>query len=90
MKYINKFEELSESFWNDNFGKATVKDEAHDSLMGKGFSHTKNYDAGEVAMVFNGQEFYQDQIEYADYGDLGEIPRIEGGKLIVANPAWNL
>lgn len=90
MKYIKKFGELTESFWTDNFGKPTVKDAAHDSFRGKGHSHTKKSDSGEQAVVFNGQEFYQDQIEYADYGDLGEIPRIEGDKLIVANPAWNL
>jgi hypothetical protein len=90
MKHIKKFGELTESFWTDNFGKPTVKDAAHDSLRGQGFSHTKKDDVGEIAMVFNGQEFYSDQIEYADYGDMGEIPRIEGGKLIVANPAWNL
>jgi hypothetical protein len=41
-------------------------------------------------VVFNGQEFYPDQIEYAEYGDLGEIPRIENGKLIVANPGWSM
>ena len=90
MKHIKKFEELTESFWNDNFGNPTIGDAAHDSLRGQGHSHTKKSDSGEQAVVFNGQEFYQDQIEYASYDDLGEIPRIEGGKLIVANPGWNL
>jgi hypothetical protein len=90
MKHIKKFGELTESFWTDNFGKPTVSDAAHDSLRGKGWSHVKKANDGEKAVVFNGQEFYPDQIEYADYGDLGEIPRIENGKLIVANPAWNL
>jgi hypothetical protein len=90
MKHIKKFGELTESFWNDNFGNPTIGDAAHDSLRRKGHSHTKKSDSGEQAVVFNGQEFYQDQIEYAPYDDLGEIPRIEGGKLIVANPGWNL
>ena len=90
MKHIKPFEELTESFWNDNFGKPTVKDAAHDSLRGQGHSHTKKSDSGEQAVVFNGQEFYPDQIEYAEYGDLGEIPRIENGKLIVANPGWSM
>jgi hypothetical protein len=89
MKHIKPFEEITESFWNDNFGKPTVKDAAHDSLRGQGWSHTSKDEKGE-AIIFNGQEFYPDQIEYAEYGDLGEIPRIEGGKLIVANPGWNV
>jgi hypothetical protein len=41
-------------------------------------------------IMFNGQKFYPDQIEYADYQDLGELPRIENGKLIIANPAWSM
>jgi len=41
-------------------------------------------------IMFSGQKFYPDQIEYADYQDLGDLPRIEDGKLIVANPAWSM
>jgi hypothetical protein len=90
MKHIKKFGELTESFWSDTFGNPTVKDAAHDALRGQGHSHTKKDDTGAQAIVFNGQEFYPDQIQYADYGDLGEIPRIENDKLIVANPAWSM
>jgi hypothetical protein len=90
MKHIKTFEAISESFWDDNFGKPTVKDAAHDSLRGQGWSHRAKDDSGENTIVFNGQSFSPDQIEYASYGDLGKIPRIEGGKLIVANPGWNL
>ena len=97
MKHIKKFGELTESwspdygsFWSDTFGKPTVKDAAHDALRGQGHSHTKKDDSGDQAIVFNGQEFYPDQIQYADYNDLGEIPRIENDKLIVANPAWSM
>lgn len=90
MKHIKRFGEISESFWDATFGKPTVKDAAHDSLRGQGFSHINKDEAGENAIVFNGQEFYPDQIEYADYQDLGELPRVENGKLIIANPAWSM
>lgn len=89
MKHIKEYTEITESFWTDAFGKPTVKTAAHDSLRGKGFSHTSRDERGE-AIIFNGQEFYPDQIEYADYNDMGEIPRIEGGKLIITNPAWSM
>ena len=39
--------------------------------------------------MFNGKKFYNEDIEYADNSDLGEIPRVEGGKLIIANPMWS-
>ena len=41
-------------------------------------------------MVFNGEKFFPDQIDYADYNDLGDLPRVENGMLIVPNPAWKL
>lgn len=90
MKHIKRFEEIRESFWDATFGKPGVKDAAHDSLRGQGFSQIKKDDAGENAVVFNGQEFYPDQIQYADYQDTGEIPRVENGKLIIANPTWSM
>jgi hypothetical protein len=40
--------------------------------------------------VYKGEKFYPDQIEYADYQDLGDLPRVEDGKLLIANPAWGL
>ena len=39
-------------------------------------------------VIFKGQQFGPDEIEYASYDDLGDLPRIENGKLIVTNPAW--
>jgi hypothetical protein len=89
MKHIKKYTEMSESFWSDTFGNPEVKTAARDALRGKGYSHTAKDERGE-AIIFNGQEFYPDQIEYADYNDTGEIPRIEGGKLIITNPAWSM
>jgi hypothetical protein len=96
MKYIKRFEEINEGFWDSVFGKPTVDDAAHDSLRGQGWSHrgkeTRDEETQEEDefIMFNGQKFYPDQIEYADYQDLGELPRLENGKLIIANPAWNL
>lgn len=40
--------------------------------------------------MFDGQKFYPDQIEYDDYNSSKQIPRVENGKLIVANPVWNM
>ena len=76
-----------------NFWKKPSLDQASDdSVKGHGHSHRGNDDlatpAGEYIM-FNGQKFSQDEIDYADYNDLGKIPRIEDGMLIIANPNWN-
>lgn len=78
-----------ESYWDKIFGKAGTKDAAHSSLKSKGYSHTGREDEGEFTM-FDGQKFYEDDIEYAGPYDTGDIPRIEDGKLIIANPAWSL
>ena len=93
MKHIKRFEELSEGFWSDNFGKPTVGDAAHDSLRGQGWSARGKDDeerSGEHYVIFNGKKFFPEDIEYAEYQDLGEIPRVENGKLIIANPAWSM
>ena len=93
MKHLKKYTELNktnESFWNSIFGKPNVDDAAHDSLRGKGFSHRGKEDNDMNYIMFNGQKFYPDQIEYDDPNSTKEIPRIEGGKLIIANPAWSL
>jgi len=83
---------VSESFWNSIFGKPTVSDAAHDSLRGSGFSFRgKDSERSEDNYImFDGQKFYPDQIEYDDYQSTKKIPRVENGKLIVANPGWSL
>ena len=81
--------EVNESIWSSIFGKPTVKDAAHTSLRGQGYSHIGKEDDQNYIM-FNGQKFYPNQIEYADYQDLGELPRVENGKLLIANPAWSM
>lgn len=96
MKYIKRFEEINEGFWDSVFGKPTVDDATHDSMRGQGWSHrgreTRDQETQmeDEYIMFNGQKFFPDQIEYADYQDLGELPRIENGKLIIANPAWSM
>ena len=73
--------------------KPSIDQAAHDSVRGQGHSHRGNDNLatpeGEYIM-FNGQKFGQDQIEYADYHDTGRIPRVEDGVLIIANPNWSL
>jgi len=98
MKYLKKYSELSESFFDFNFGRPTATKAAKDSLRGTGVSGysrgDQNYgeapDPKKEIVIFQGREFTQDQIEYAEYNDLGEIPRIEGDKLIIANPVWEM
>jgi hypothetical protein len=86
--------EINEGFWTSIFGKPTVADAAHDSLRGQGFSHQgtshkgTNYEDNYI--MFAGQKFYPDQIEYDDYNSTKQLPRVENGKLIVSNPAWSL
>ena len=94
MIHLKKYDQqvkskVNESFWNSIFGKPTVKDAAHTQLKGQGHSHIGKEDDSNYIM-FNSQKFYPSQIEYADYQDLGQLPRVENGMLIIANPAWSL
>jgi len=88
MKHIKKFESFSvkEGLFSWLSGDK-VSDAAHDSLRGQGFSHRGKDEANYI--MFNGKKFYDEDIEYADNQDLGEIPRVERGKLIIANPNWS-
>lgn len=84
--------ELGEGgFWRDVFGEPDIDDSAKSALKAQGHSHIGRDDderKGEYYMVFNGEKFFPDQIDYADYNDLGDLPRVENGMLIVPNPAW--
>lgn len=84
--------ELGEGgFWRDVFGEPDIDDSAKSALKAQGHSHIGRDDEerkGEYYMVFNGEKFFPDQIDYADYNDLGDLPRVENGMLIVPNPAW--
>jgi len=96
MKHLKKYQannsEINEGFWDSIFGKPTVDDAAHDSLRGQGFSYRgKDSERSEDNYImFDGQKFYPEQIQYDDAYSTKQIPRVEGGMLIVANPAWNL
>ena len=81
---------ITEGMWSDIFGKPSVDRASKDSYKSQGHSHRGKEDDNRHFTMFNGQKFYDDDIEYADYHDLGELPRIENGKLIVTNPAWEM
>ena len=84
---------VKESFWSDNFGKPSIEKAAHTSLRGTGVSSTGKDDTNaddHNYVKFDGQKYYEDDIEYAEYNDTGKLPRLEDGKLIIANPAWSL
>jgi hypothetical protein len=84
--------ETKESFWDLNFGRPSVKDASKTQLKGMGYSYTGRDEerGGDNYIMYNGEKFFPDQIEYADYQDLGDLPRVEDGKLLIANPAWGL
>ena len=60
---------------------------SRDHLRSKGWS-MRGKDEDQDYVTFEGKKYYSDDIEYADYHDLGELPRVENGKLIVTNPIW--
>jgi hypothetical protein len=92
MKHLHDYTDfeskINEGFWDSIFGKPKVSDASSDAVKGQGFSHTGKDE--ENYIMFNGHKFYPDQIQYDDVYSTKEIPRVEDGKLIIANPAWNL
>lgn len=95
-KLIDKH--VNEGFFEDNFGDPDVDRAFKDSKRATGFAGRGRTDSNygkspkpeDEYVIFKGQEFSPRNIVYASYDDLGEIPRIENGKLIVTNPAWEL
>jgi hypothetical protein len=90
IKQYNESKPLREG-WRDIFGAPNVKDAARSAYKSQGHSMMGKDDeqrVGEYYMVFNGEKYFPNQIEYAGYQDLGELPRVENGMLIVPNPAW--
>lgn len=95
MKHIKRFEKFNhqeevpvkEGLWSRLFGGDKTKDAAHDSLRGQGYSHSGKDENNYI--MFQGQKFYDADIEYDDYSSTKPIPRIEGGKLIISNPMWS-
>jgi hypothetical protein len=66
-----------------------VDQAAHDSFRGKGFSHRGKEDSGQNYVMFNNEKFFPEDIEVDDYNSTKAIPRVENGKLIIANPRWS-
>ena len=90
IKRFNSFSketEVNESgFWSRLFGGDKVSAATEDSLRGQGFSHSGRDE--ENYIMFQGSKFYESDIEFDDYNSTKPIPRIEGNKLIIANPIW--
>ena len=81
-------EEENEQYDYTASGFDSMGDVSHSALKSKGHSHRGKDDEGEFYIVFDGEKFYEDDFEIASHDDMGEIPRVEDGKLIIANPAW--
>jgi hypothetical protein len=69
-------------------GYDSMGDAAHSALKSKGHSLRGKDDSGEFYIMFDGEKFYEGDFELADNNDTGDIPRVEDGKLIIANPTW--
>jgi RNA binding exosome subunit len=79
--------------YEDNYtasGFDTMGDAAHSAFKSKGYSSRGKDDEGEFYIMFDGEKFYEGDFKIADYNDTGDIPRVDGGKLIIANPAWGM
>lgn len=80
--------EINESLFSRLFHKPDISDASKSALKSQGYSQIAKDDENELYIVFNGEKFYPNDVEYADNYDTGEIPRVEDGKLIIANPMW--
>ena len=65
-------------------------------FFGKMFSKGKsskpqssdNISSSNKGVYFNGKMYTPEKIEYDDFNSTKTTPRVEGGRLIVANPYW--
>lgn len=95
MKNIKSFQNYSQKneAWNSFLRGPKTDDAARDALKGQGHSLTGTDDLhGKNPtnyIEFEGRKFYNQDLLFASYNDTGKIPRIEGDKLIIANPAWS-
>jgi hypothetical protein len=78
--------------WNSFLRGPKTDDASRDAYKSQGFSNTGTDDLqGKNPtdyIIFNGRKFYNNDLLFASYNDTGKIPRIEGDKLIISNPAW--
>jgi hypothetical protein len=85
MKHVKLFENYISETENVNEGIL--------GALGRLFKRDKaSAEKGKVEgnfVEFEGRKFSQDQIEYDDYSSTKTCPRVEGGKLIIANPYWS-
>ena len=84
MKHVRNFNEFSEI--NEGIMSALAKlfKRDKDTVKASG-----NATVSDNSVTFQGKKFTQDQIEYDDYSSTKSVPRVEGGKLIIANPFWS-
>ncbi len=93
IKGFKKFESMEETssikegLWSRLFGGEKTADAAHDAYRAQGFSHSGKDE--ENYIMFQGKKFYDGDIEYDDYNSTDPLPRVEGNKLVIANPMWN-
>lgn len=69
-------------------GFDSIGDASYSAFKSQGHSHRGRDDEGESYIMFDGEKYYVEDFKIADYNDMGIIPRVEGDKLIIANPAW--
>lgn len=81
---------ITEGIWSNIFGEPSVGRATKDSYKSQGHSQRGKDDDDRHFVMFDGEKYYEEDIEYADYHDLGKLPRLEDGKLIVTNPAWEM
>jgi len=95
MKNIESFQNYSQKneAWNSFLRGPKTDDAGRDALRGQKYSHTGTDNLFEKNptnwVEFEGRKFYTQDLLFATYDDTGEIPRIEGDKLIIANPSWS-
>ena len=95
MKNIKSFQNYSQKneAWNSFLRGPKTDDAARDALRSQKYAHTGTDDLhGKNPtnyLEFEGRKFYNQDLLFASYNDTGKIPRIEGDKLIIANPAWS-
>jgi hypothetical protein len=101
MKHLLEFEKydqsIEEGFLSSLFGRRPdTEDARHTVKRGQGWSQygkdtlatDPNYREDDYYVVFKGEKFYEDDIEYDDFYSTKPLPRIENGKLIIAHPGW--
>lgn len=90
MKYLKKFNEIgtNENLFSRFLGGDKIDPAKQTAMKSQGYSHIGKNEDEQNYIMYQGQKFYQEDIEYDDYHSTKPLPRIEGNKLIIANPIW--